>query len=244
MISWHQRPMLGVDFETTGVDVEQDRIVSAAAVYYGGGRPTAARTWLSDLDGAEIPAAATAIHKITTEQAHRYGLPARDVVTQVVEAAAEAANRGLAIVVMNASFDLTLLDREAHRYGVHDLFSRSVPRVLDPRVLDKRVQQFRPGRRRLEDLCNHYVVPIDGAHRAEVDARAACAVTWKIIKRHPWLTRYTLGDLHEEQARWAKEQAEGLRTYFERTPGKEREASAVRTEWPFIPRPWTPGTPS
>src|SRR5690606_32199225 len=61
VMGWLSLPFAGLDFETTGVDPESDRVVSAAVVLRGGGRPTARRSWLSDVGGAEIPAAATAV---------------------------------------------------------------------------------------------------------------------------------------------------------------------------------------
>ncbi|MFD9903856.1 exonuclease domain-containing protein [Streptomyces sp. NPDC059063] len=238
--TWHSRPLVGFDLETTGTDPESDRIVSAAVVRWGGGQPTESRTWLAD-PGVDIPAQATAVHGITTEAARSAGRPAPDVVEDITASLAEAADDGLPIVVMNAAFDLTLLDREARRYGVQQLFARSVPCVLDPRVLDKEVDRYRRGRRTLADLCAHYVVPLDGAHCAEADAKAACAVTWKIARRYWWLTtRYELDELHEAQARWARRHAESLREHYA-SSGEYERAAGVRLDWPFSPASSTSG---
>ncbi|MGO4430154.1 3'-5' exonuclease, partial [Streptomyces sp. MCAF7] len=81
------------------------------------------------------------------------------------------------------------------------------------------------------------VVALNGAHSADTDAIAACAVAWKIGLRHRWLTRESLEELHADQVRWAYEQQSGLRDHFARTPGKERLAATVRLEWPLIPAP-------
>ena len=48
--------------------------------------------------------------------------------------------------------------------------------VLDPRVLDKHIDPYRRGGRKLTDLCAHYKVALDGAHSADADAIAACRV--------------------------------------------------------------------
>lgn len=233
-MTWHRRPLCGFDVETTGVDPETSRIVTGCVVRYGGGQPNTAQSWIAD-PGVEIPAEATAVHGFTTEAARSAGRPAPAVIAEITAALAEAAEASLPIVAMNAQFDLTLLDREARRYGLRPLFDRVAPYVLDPKVLDKRVDRFRRGGRTLTDLCSHYVVQLDDAHTAEADAVAACAVTWKLANRHRWLTRMSLGDLHEEQVRWAREQAEGLRDYFARTEGKEQLAASVRMAWPLIP---------
>ncbi|WP_030672226.1 exonuclease domain-containing protein [Streptomyces sp. NRRL B-1347] len=232
--SWHSRPLVGFDLETTGTDPESDRIVSAAVVRWGGGKPTESLTWLAD-PGVEIPAQATAIHKITTEAARSAGRPAPDVIEEITEVLADAVAEGLPIVVMNASYDLTLLDREARRHGTAPLSIRSAPRVLDPKVLDKEVDRYRRGKRTLSALCEHYVVPLEGAHNSEADAKAACAVTWKIAKRYWWLTtKYSLGELHDAQVRWARRHAEGLRDHYA-SSGQHERAADVRLDWPLSP---------
>ncbi|MFE0766128.1 3'-5' exonuclease [Streptomyces smyrnaeus] len=238
-MTWTDKPLVGFDVETTGVDPETDRIVTAAVVRYGGGQPNQVRTWIAD-PGVEIPAEATKVHGFTTEAARTAGRPAGAVVGEIVAALVELVDEGFPLVVMNAPFDLTMLEAEAERHGVESLFASSVPMVLDPRVLDKHVDQYRPGGRRLEDLCRHYVVPLDAAHDSGADAVAACGVTWKIANRHRWMTRTPLEELHERQVYWAAEQQAGLRDYFARTPGKEHRALTVRGDWPLIP-PMRPG---
>lgn len=237
---WHHRPLCGFDLETTGVDPETSRIVTGSVVRYGGGRPTAARNWLAD-PGVDIPAEATAVHGWTSEAARSAGRPAVEVVEEITAALAEEVGQGRPVVAMNAQFDLTLLDREARRHGVRPLFDRAVPYVIDPRVLDKRVDRYRRGGRTLSDLCRHYVVQLDAAHSSDADAVAACAVAWKIANRYGWLGRLDVGDLHEQQVVWAREQAEGLREYFARTPGKEELALSVRLDWPLVPCPAVEG---
>ncbi|MFZ3595119.1 exonuclease domain-containing protein [Streptomyces sp. BH104] len=238
-MTWHQQPLAGIDLETTGTAPEGDRIVTAAVVRYGGGRPTETSSWIAD-PGVPIPPGATAVHGFTTEAVRAAGRPAPAVVGEVVDAVASLVSEGLPLVVMNAPFDLTMLEHEAQRHGMRGLFDRTVPHVLDPQVLDKRVDRYRRGGRRLTDLCRHYVVPLDAAHDSTADAIAACGVTWKLANRHRWLARMPLAELHEQQARWSADQQESLRAHFEATPGKEHRAATVRTDWPVIP-PMRPG---
>jgi DNA polymerase-3 subunit epsilon len=241
-MSWHLGRMCGFDLETTGIDVEQDRIVTACVVQCGGGHGTASGTWLAD-PGVEIPEGAAAVHGITTAQARAEGRPAAEVVEQVVAALAKVAVSGVPVVAMNAPYDFTLLDREARRHGVQPLIDIVGDEllVIDPRVLDKAVDKFRRGGRKLEDLCRTYEVRIDGAHSADADAIAACRVAWKIASKKPKIGGASLADLHAWQIEWAREQAEGLADYFRRTPGKEHQADGVRTEWPLIPAQRTGG---
>jgi DNA polymerase III epsilon subunit-like protein len=233
---WHMGRLCGFDLETTGVDIENDRIVTACVVQVGGKHPTQASTWLAD-PGVEIPEGAAAVHGITTEQARAEGQPAGQVVEQVVAALVQAVNSGIPIVAMNASFDLTMLDREARRHRVMPLTDRvgDQLRVIDPRVLDKHIDRYRRGSRTLTALCEHYGVRLDGAHSADADAIAACRVAWRIAQREPVIGEATLAFLHDKQTEWAAEQAEGLRAYFARTPGKEHQADGVRGDWPLVP---------
>jgi len=236
MAAWFEGRMCGFDVESTGVDVENDRIVTACVVQCGGGHPTQSATWMAD-PGIEIPEGAAAVHGITTERARAEGRPAAEVVEQLVAALAESVLAGLPVVAMNASFDLTIVDREARRHGVQPLVDivGDDLLVVDPRVLDKKVDPYRRGGRKLEDLCRTYDVRLDGAHSADADAIAACRVAWRIATKDSRIGEAPLSALHMWQVSWARTQAESLADYFRWTPGKEQWADGVRTEWPFIP---------
>ena len=237
-MTWFNGRLAGFDLETTGVDIEADRIVTACVVQCGGGHDTQSFNWLAD-PGVEIPKAASDIHKVTTERARAEGRPAAEVVEQVVAALAESVVAGLPVVAMNASFDLTILDREARRHGVQPLVDivGDDLRVIDPRVLDKKIDPRRRGGRKLEDLCRTYQVALDGAHSADADAIAVCRVAWRIGQKESAIGGAELGFLHGKQVDWARQQAESLADYFRRTPGKESWADGVRTEWPLVPAP-------
>lgn len=97
------------------------------------------------------------------------------------------------------------------------------------------------------------------AHGAAYDALQSARVAYRIgviahkprAERPPWvlalrnrrgpyeqfddLADLSAAELHDMQIGWARGQAEGLRDYFARTPGKEHLADGVRTDWPLIP---------
>lgn len=241
-MSWYLGRLCGFDLETTGTDVEADRIVTACVVQCGGGAAVQTATWMAD-PGVEIPEGAAKVHGITTEQARAEGRPAAEVVEQLVAALAEVVLAGTPVIAMNASFDLTILDREARRHGVQPLVDivGTDLRVIDPRVLDKKIDRYRRGGRKLEDLCRTYQVKLNGAHSADADAIAACRVVWRIAQKESAIGGASLDFLHEKQIEWAREQAEGLAAYFRKTPGKEHQADGVRVEWPLIPLQRTGG---
>jgi DNA polymerase-3 subunit epsilon len=232
-MSWHLGRLCGFDLETTGVDVEQDRIVTACVVQCGGKHPTQSVTWLAN-PGVDIPEGAAAVHGITTEQARTEGQPAGQVVEQVVAALVEVVLSGIPIVAMNASFDLTMIDREARRHRVMPLTDRvgDSLHVVDPRILDKQVDTYRPGKRTLTDLCRLYEVPLDGAHSADADALAACRVAWRLGSRYPKLAELDLDSLHKAQIEWAAEQAASFQAHLR---GKGQTDAVIDGSWPLRP---------
>ncbi|MEE1760593.1 MULTISPECIES: 3'-5' exonuclease [unclassified Streptomyces] len=235
MTCWYEGPLAAFDTETTGVDVETDRIVSAAVVVQDapGTRPRVTR-WLVN-PGVPVPAAATAVHGLTDEQLQRDGRWPAPVMEEIARALAEQAVRGRPLVVMNAPFDLTLLDRELrrHRASSLDRYVETTPlRVLDPRVLDKHLDRYRKGRRTLTDLCAHYEVSLDGAHDAAADAQAAMDVVRAVGHRFATrLARLSPAELHTLQAVWHAAQARGLQAWFARSGTEE----AVDPAWPLRP---------
>jgi len=228
-MAWHTGRLAGFDLETTGPDPLTARIVTACIVQVGAQQPVQAANWLTDVDGEEIPAGAEAVHGISTEKAHADGVPLKEAVTELLAGLAQVILAGVPVVAMNARFDLTLLDREAARLGLDPLPAGP---VIDPFVIDKEVDRYRPGKRTLTHLCEHYQVRLDGAHSADADAIAACRIAWRQATRYPQLAAMTLDELHTAQVGWAAEQAASLQAHFRQT----RPDALVEGAWPLIPR--------
>jgi DNA polymerase-3 subunit epsilon len=234
--------MVAFDLETTGVDPETARIVTAcvALVDGSGGRPLATTTWLVD-PGVEIPEQATAIHGITTEQVRADGRPAAECVAEI---ARYLFTSNGPIVAFNACYDLTVLDREMRRHGIGVQLPDRLT-VVDPFVLDKHVDKYRRGSRKLVDQCTHYGVRIDGAHDASFDAVAAARVAWRIAQRYPEIAAMELADLHALQVQAKREQdasfAEYLRKQARRAKDVDEQielnqrADAIAGHWPLVP---------
>ncbi|MFE2536031.1 3'-5' exonuclease [Streptomyces sp. NPDC059371] len=235
MTCWYEGPLAAFDTETTGVDVETDRIVSAAVVVQDapGARPRVTR-WLVN-PGVPVPAGATAVHGLTDEHLQRNGRWPSPVMEEIARELSEQATAGRPLVVMNAPFDLTLLDRELRRHRASSLdhwFESVSLRVLDPRVLDKHLDRYRKGRRTLTDLCAHYEVPLEGAHDAAADALASMEVVRAVGRRFAArLERLSPSELHTLQAVWHAAQARGLQAWFARSGSPE----AVDPAWPLRP---------
>ncbi len=206
---WVDQPMVGFDTETTGVDVDRDRIVTAALV-----RRTAAGTsvsrWLID-PGVEIPEGATAVHGITTAYAREHGAAPRESLDEIATELTAAVVRAEPLVAFNASFDLTLLDAELVRHGLPTLAQRlghPLRAVLDPLVLDRHLDRYRRGKRRLADVCAHYGVAAEGLHAADADVVATLDVLAAMAQVYPVLAGTEPEELHRRQVeahrRWAE----------------------------------------
>lgn len=224
---WTTRRVVGFDTETTGVDVASDRIVTAALVERTRlGGLSRVRTWIID-PGVEIPEAASAIHGITTEYARAHGRPPAEALEEIATALASAFAEGTPVVAYNACFDLTLLEYELVRHGlttVSDRLGRAPGPAIDPLVLDRALDRYRPGKRRLGDLASYYGVVAQGdLHAADVDVDATLDVLGALVRRFPELADVQLDALHDRQVRahhqWARSFNEWLRAQgYEREP--------------------------
>ncbi len=205
-MTWLERTMVGFDTETTGVDIANDRIVTAAVITREGANgPVQARTWLID-PGIEIPARATEVHGITTEMARANGVEPTVALGEIAALLAAALTNGSPVVAFNAGYDLGILEAELHRNGLPSLASRlphghDVRPVVDPLVLDRHLDRFRRGKRKLIDLCQHYDVVVDGdsLHAADADVLATLDLVQAMARAFPAMGTVDLTDLHDQQ---------------------------------------------
>jgi DNA polymerase-3 subunit epsilon len=203
--------LLGVfDLETTGLDVTQARVVTAyVGVLDAEGAVVSERSWVAD-PGIPIPEIAASVHGYTTERAQAEGRPAADVVGEIVETLRELFASGTPVVAYNASYDFSLLHHDAIRNGFEPLDN---PRpIVDPMVVDRKVDQFRKGKRTLQAACDQYGVELGAAHDAGADAVAAGRVFRAIQKQFADTTELRLSplDLHDSQIEWSRLQAESF----------------------------------
>lgn len=248
-MSWADGTLAAFDLETTGVDPETDRIVTACIARVDGTgreRPSAA-SWVAD-PGIPIPEQAAQVHGYTTERARAEGQPAEQVVAEVTAMLVRALDRGIPIVGFNVGpFDLTLLDRECRRHNLPtltDLCGQVAP-VIDAFVLDKHVYKRT---RKLADCCQYWQVALDDAHTASADAWAAAGVAVRIARRHRQIGQMSLDELHTRQGEWKFEQDMGFAAWLRRRMADARTSDdqldlhekAKRVEaaagfWPIVP---------
>jgi DNA polymerase-3 subunit epsilon len=212
--------MVGFDTETTGVSTANDRIVTAALITRtGDGEPTV-RTWLID-PGVPIPARATEVHGITTEMARAQGRQPADALDEIAGILASALGAGVPIVGFNVQYDLSILEADLARNGLPTLSERlpgGIRPIVDPLVLDRHLDRWRRGKRKLIDMCGTYGVSVnaDDLHAADADVLATLDLVRAIAARYPALGQVALSDLHDQQVEahrvWATEFTSWLRS--------------------------------
>lgn len=244
-VEWARGPLVCLDTETTGVQVDEDRIVTACLVRINPGEAPIIRTWLAD-PGVAIPAEATAVHQITEEYAAEHGRPTAEVVAEIEDVLLSMWSDAV-LIAANASFDLSILDAELRRH--HSRRLRIAGPVIDPMVCDRHVWKYRKGSRKLVDLCATYRVRLEGdAHDATNDALAAARVAWRIAQEYPdEVGNVDPRELHAAQIRWYATQQKSFARYLrdkvapkETDPDEQRavreRADAVEAQaggWPL-----------
>lgn len=229
-LPWHRGPLASYDCESTGLNGGTDRIVTAALIRANGDT----LRWISDADGMEVPTDASDIHGYTTDVIRAHGHPAKQVVDQIAGAIAAEMSSGAALVVMNAPFDLPMLNTECERHGVPTVaerLGRPIAPVVDPLVLDRAADRYRKGKRNLETLAAHYKVPLEGAHQADADALAALGVARAIAEQYEKL-QVPARVVHGWQIKMHERWAAGFQAHLRRS-GKPD--AVIDGSWPLRP---------
>lgn len=218
-------PLAAFDLETTGPNPLEDRIVTACLITIDG-KDTATQSWLLDPE-IEIPDGASAVHGVTTDRARAEGAPYEDGYGEIRQAVERAWLEGRVIAAYNGSFDFTIIDREGRRLGYPTL---DFGPIVDPYVIDRAVDKFRRGSRKLSDVCKHYGIALDNAHTADADALAAARLAWILGHNAPELLELTVDELMTKQAAWHRERQDDFAAYLLR---QGKDASDVCGDWPI-----------
>jgi DNA polymerase-3 subunit epsilon len=216
------------DLETTGLDLEQARIVTACAVAIDAdGRVVGTnQEWLAD-PGIEIPEAASNVHGVTTDIARANGRNSKEVVSEILETLRRFFQDGTPVVAYNAPYDFTILHHEAIRNGLEPL-SNPQP-VIDPMVIDKFVDTYRSGKRTLQVAASIYGVQLSDAHNATADAVAAGKVAQAIARKYAGKLPADVTELHSAQIGWSAAQDDSYESFRRKS---SPEFTVVRG-WPL-----------
>jgi DNA polymerase III subunit epsilon len=226
-VRWFKGPLLGFDLETTGLDTASDVPVQVALVCSAQGLVESREVFVVD-PGCEVPAAAVAVHGISTERARTEGKPLTEAVRLLHSRLGGAEAAGVPIVVMNAAFDVTMAAALFDRFGLPALRWDT---VVDPLVIDRRLDRYRKGSRQLDALCAAYGVALDNAHDAGSDADATIALTRAIAGRFRRLRLRGVKALTRKQARWHRAWAARYDAWSRQNGGEG--LSPDELDWPL-----------
>lgn len=221
------------DTETTSTNPTEARIVTAAIVGRGGGKPERVQTWIIN-PGVPIPPETTAIHGIDDARAQAEGDPPEAALDVIASMLTTCLRYGMPLVAFNTAYDWSVLHYELVRHGLPTMAERldGPPySLLDALVLDKQADKYRRGSRKLKAVAGHYGVHLDNWHEAKADAIAALGIADALYERNPRLDGYDQQRLYLAQQAWREEQQAGLQAHLRKT-----EPSAYcAPEWPLVP---------
>jgi DNA polymerase-3 subunit epsilon len=194
---WASIPLAVIDFETTGTNAAEDRVVEIGIVGFDGGK-VSFREGLLIQPGIPIPEESRAVHGITDEELE--GAPSfAEALPRIVSLL-----EGRLPVAYNAAFDRGFLLAEVAR-NEHALPEGKRPPAMDEAVIwvdplvwaRESLKELKS--RRLGDVCAHFGIALEQAHRAAGDAEAAGHVLFALADKVPGV----YGELIRLQARYA-----------------------------------------
>lgn len=190
MARWMDMPLVGVDTETTGLSVTEDRIFEIAVVTFEGDAVTDPFCEMMDPTRAlsDVSCEKTGVSDSDLRGKPTFAHFAPDVLKRI---------EGRVVVGYNLlGYDLPLLQNELKRVGL------ALPpcHVVDVLIFARALVPG--GRARLEDAVRHFGVPMETAHRASADAEATVRLLRAMAPQLP----AELDDLLRLQAQWQAEQ--------------------------------------
>jgi DNA polymerase III subunit epsilon len=224
---------VGFDLETTGVSSFLDVPVSYSFVERVDDGSRLFSVFAGGLvnPGRQIPEGACAIHGITDDMVVD-ATPLDEALEMIVKRLLDVWRDGGAIVGMNVSYDLTMVDSLCRRFGLAPLHQRGhIGTVMDVLVLDRHFDKWRKGSRKLVDLCGHYEVSLVNAHSAAYDAEASLVVLETMRRRFPDLDLIEGPHANMASRAWYQEWLTSFSRYLEKKG--ESPIPAGRYEWPI-----------
>lgn len=183
------RPLVFLDFETTGLDVKTDRIVELAFIRLlpDGTRETKVQRINPGIEVSKQAAKVTGIHSNDASGLF-WGPPLKKVGQSLVEFLGDSDLAGFNQI----QYDIPLWLNECKRHGI--AFEMKGRHQVDVRVLFNDLEpgwdRFLMGPRNLSAAVRHYCGrELTGAHSAEADTHATIDVLLAQLTRYPQLPR-------------------------------------------------------
>lgn len=236
------------DTETTGIDTENDRIITCFMRARDGDRVVFEQNWVID-SGVEIPKEASDVHGMDTAWVREHGRKdVVDAIKEIADSLETHAHRGYVVCGFNHSFDLAILDAETGRHFIpeHHLVFRSDVRFLDPCIFSRVFDKYVKGGHQLITVAKRNGIEIeeDRLHAADYDVEVTEKLVpimlnraWKELAdlRQGLTPDEFVTKLQEWQAEQKKEWAAHLTEYFESQGKREEDGSKIVVSGAF---PW------
>lgn len=225
--------LVGYDTETTGVNVHSDdtRIVTAAFVLK---TPDGLKDIELEMNpGIDIPTGASDVHGITTEKAQGF-MPYLEGLTRMKQFLDWTLYEEIPIVAYNGAYDITLTRVEFERHGIPLDWDSLI--LLDPLVMDRHLDPFRKGGRKLGRVAELYGYDLSNAHNATADVEATLHIIERMLPKFVNKIEEKFGtkpetakDFMEIQTVLYMNQMTDLERYFR----KSDPSKTINKSWPF-----------
>ena len=170
LTSLHLDKFIALDFETTGLNIDSDRIIEVAAILFIDGIPSKRYTTLVN-PSIPIPKLIEQITGITNDMVVD-SPKEKEIVDDLFKFIGS-----YPLVAHNTPFDLSFLKSMASRYN-HDYVER---KYYDTLTLSRAFLFFQPAHN-LSAISDYYGFSTDGAHRAEYDTENCGKIFVELIE--------------------------------------------------------------
>lgn len=230
MPSWLDGNLLGFDTETTGISTARDRIATVSLIERNQDEDTV-HNWVIN-PGVPMPPKASEVNGLTDEYLQKNGVAPEVGLEEVAQRLSDAMLARTPVVGFNVVFDIKILESELARHGLATLRARlgtdPFP-VIDPLVLDRSLDRYRRGKRRLANVCAAYELPPrQDFHTAEADVSATLDLLGALLRRYPEIGKMSLEELAAYQRQAHRDWAESLTKYRQ---SQNPQSSPIDSQW-------------
>lgn len=233
------------DTETTGIDTENDRIITCFMRARDGDKVVFEQSMVID-PGVEIPKEASDVHGMDTAWVQEHGR--KDVekaIREISDALEEYAYSGFVVVGFNSAFDLSILDSETRRIDYGPLLKYHCE-FIDPCIFSRVFDRYVKGGHQLITVAKRNGIEIEEErlHAADYDVEVTEKLVpimlnraWQELKdlRQGLTPDEFVTKLQEWQAEQKKEWALHLTEYFASIGKTEEDGSPIKVSGDF---PW------
>lgn len=233
------------DTETTGIDTENDRIITCFMRAKDGDKVVFEQNWVID-PGGEIPKEASDVHGMDTAWVREHGRKdVAEAIHEIVGYLEFYANLGHAICGFNHSFDLAILEAEVRRnHPDRPMTMPEYAEYIDPCIFSRVFDKYVKGGHQLITVAKRNGIEIeeDRLHAADYDVEVTEKLVpimlnraWKELAdlRQGLTPDEFVTKLQKWQAEQKKEWALHLTEYFASIGKTEEDGSPIKVSGAF-----------